>query len=167
MLHGFKHTLAGFAGSIALAGTIVLPVTASLGSFAPASAQVAEEAATVRFELTGFDGQRGLVSIALYADGETWLGDGAVASASVPVDGASVTVVFEGLAPGQYAAVAYHDVNGNDDLDTGMMGIPSEPLGYSEGARGRFGPARFNDAAFTLGAGEDRTARIRLSGAMG
>ncbi|KPP81144.1 MAG: hypothetical protein HLUCCA04_09140 [Oceanicaulis sp. HLUCCA04] len=167
MTHSVRQTMTGLAGAIALAGVFVLPLAASLGGFGQASAQTAEETATIRFELTGFDGQAGQVSIALYADAESWLGDGAVASRSVPVDGASVTVTFEGLPPGQYAAVAYHDVNANGDLDTGAMGIPSERLGYSAGARGRFGPARFDAAIINLSAGETRAERIRLAGAMG
>ncbi|MBV5256920.1 DUF2141 domain-containing protein [Synechococcus moorigangaii CMS01] len=166
MLHGFKHALAGFAGSVALAGTVILPLSASLGGFA-ASARTSQETAILRVELTGFADQTGDVSVALYGDAQSWLGEGAVASASVPVDGASVTVVFDGLAPGQYAAIAYHDVNANGELDTGAMRIPSEPIGYSAGARGRFGPARFDAAAVTLAAGEDRVEYIRLSGAMG
>lgn len=167
MLHGFKHTLAGFAGSVALAGTVFLPLAASLGGFTPASAQITQETATLRFELTGFDGQTGLVSVALYADAQSWLGNGPVASARVPVEGDTVTVVFEGLVPGQYAAVAYHDINANGELDTGMMRIPTEPIGYSAGARSQFGPARFDAATLSVEAGEDRAERIRLAGVMG
>lgn len=167
MIHGFKHTLIGFAGSVALAGTIILPLAASLGGFAPVSAQVDQDTATLRFELTGFENHTGLVSVALYADAQSWLGSGAVASASVPVDGSSVTVVFEGLPPGQYAAVAYHDVNANGELDTGMMRIPIEPVGYSAGAVARFGPARFDAAIVPVEAGEDRIEPIRLGRVMG
>lgn len=166
MTHSVKQTMTGLAGAIALAGVFVLPLSVSLGGFGQASAQMAGESATIRFELTGFDGQTGQVSIALYADAETWLGDNAVISRSVPVDGASVTVIFDGLPPGQYAAVAYHDANANGDLDTGVMGIPSERLGYSAGARGRFGPARFDAAIINLSAGDDRAEHIRLAGAM-
>jgi len=58
------------------------------------------------------------------------------------------TCTFEGLAPGVYAAVAFHDVNGNHVVDTNFLGMPIEGIGVSRDARGTFGPPSFGDAAF-------------------
>lgn len=54
-----------------------------------------------------------------------------------------------------------HDENGNGKLDSNWLGIPSEPVGASNDARGQFGPPSFEDAAFELGPG-DVTVTIRL-----
>ena len=35
------------------------------------------------------------------------------------------------LAPGEYAFCVYHDINGNGQLDTNLVGIPKEPFGFS------------------------------------
>ena len=51
------------------------------------------------------------------------------------------------MPAGPLAASAYQDLNRNQKLDTGFAGIPKEPYGFSNGARGRFGPASFDDAA--------------------
>ena len=42
-------------------------------------------------------------------------------------------------------------VNGNEKLDTNLVGIPSEPYGFSRNARGRFGPPSFDDLAIEVG----------------
>jgi len=63
-------------------------------------------------------------------------------------DGACVWSVE--VPRGAYALKVYHDVNGNGRLDTGRMGIPKEPYGFSNGARGRFGPPSFGAARFEL-----------------
>ena len=57
---------------------------------------------------------------------------------------------FADLAPGRYAVVGLHDANGNRRLDTGLFGKPKEQIGASNNPTMRFGPPRFERAAFTL-----------------
>jgi uncharacterized protein (DUF2141 family) len=59
-------------------------------------------------------------------------------------------VHFKDLPPGEYAAVAFQDVNGNGKLDKNFLGIPREPYGFSNSARGSAGPPKFSAAAVTL-----------------
>lgn len=59
------------------------------------------------------------------------------------------TFHIEGLPAGTYAVVVIHDQNNNGDLDMGMMG-PTEKYGFSNNAKGNFGPASFSQAAITL-----------------
>jgi uncharacterized protein (DUF2141 family) len=72
-----------------------------------------------------------------------------------------VLLTLKGLAPGQYAASSYHDRDGNSKLSTNMMGMPTEPYGFSNNARGLFGPPSFKDAAILVG-GEDLTIEITV-----
>ena len=46
------------------------------------------------------------------------------------------------LAPGRYAVRLYQDVNDNRQLDSGLFGIPSEPYGFSNNPKARFGPPK-------------------------
>jgi uncharacterized protein (DUF2141 family) len=46
--------------------------------------------------------------------------------------------------------IAYHDQNGNGEIDMRILGMPKEPVGVSNDARGRFGPPKFDAAKFTL-----------------
>jgi len=61
-----------------------------------------------------------------------------------------VRLVLQDVAPGDYAASAYQDLNGDGKLNTNLMGLPTEPYGFSKNARGAFGPPDFKDAAFTV-----------------
>lgn len=65
------------------------------------------------------------------------------------------------LASGEYALVVYQDENDNGRLDENFIGIPSEPLGFSN----RYwpqGPPTFSRAAFKLEAGEAKTIVVKL-----
>ena len=55
------------------------------------------------------------------------------------------------LPPGTYAVTVYEDLNGNHKLDHNLIGIPREPVGASNNPKGRFGPPRFSECAFSLG----------------
>lgn len=68
----------------------------------------------------------------------------------VAVNGPTLNMVFENLEPGEYAISCYHDINDNKKLDSNFMGIPREPYGFSNNARGTFGPPGFDDAQFTV-----------------
>ena len=72
-----------------------------------------------------------------------------------------VLLTVKGLAPGQYAASSYHDLDGNSKLSTNMMGMPTEPYGFFNNARGMFGPPTFKDAAILVGS-EDLTIEITV-----
>ena len=56
---------------------------------------------------------------------------------------------FDGLAAGTYAVMVFHDENGNGELDQNFMGIPREPLGFSQRYWAK-GPPQFSGAAFTV-----------------
>ncbi len=70
-------------------------------------------------------------------------------------------VVFSNLDPGRYAVIAFHDENGNTKLDKNFMGVPTEPYGFSNNARGFLGPPPFDDAAMEL-KDSDKAIRIAL-----
>ncbi len=71
--------------------------------------------------------------------------------------------VFEGLVPnGEYALAAFHDENGNNDLDRGVFGIPTEGTGASNDARGFMGPPPYDGARFRFPNGALHRMTIRI-----
>jgi uncharacterized protein (DUF2141 family) len=64
-----------------------------------------------------------------------------------------VETKFEGIAPGTYAVVGYHDVNGNDVFDK-FLGVPREPYALSSHAAESLVPT-FADAALQIKEGEN------------
>jgi len=84
-----------------------------------------------------------------------------ITQASVAVKNKRAETVFRDLPYGSYAVKVYHDENGNGQLDKGWMGIPTERYGFSNNARGSFGPPSFKEAQFTLSS-PNQTIRIEV-----
>jgi uncharacterized protein (DUF2141 family) len=92
---------------------------------------------------------KGTVRMALFDNEKDFLKT-PVDKKEVKVSGTSVTVVFEKLKPGDYGISVIQDVNDNKELDKGFMGIPNEPYGFSNNARGKFGPPAFEKAKISV-----------------
>jgi outer membrane protein len=67
---------------------------------------------------------------------------------------------------GEYALVVYHDENGNERLDKNFIGIPKEPMGFSNDYVPK-GPPTYDRARFLLSTGETRTFDMELSRPLG
>lgn len=79
----------------------------------------------------------------------------------VPVESLEMRVKLNKLEPGKkYAVKAFHDVNGNKELDTNLFGVPTEPYGFSNNARGVFGPPSLSQMIFI--AESNKTIEIDL-----
>jgi uncharacterized protein (DUF2141 family) len=70
---------------------------------------------------------------------------------------------FSDLAPGRYAVAVVLDRNANRRVDTGFKGMPVEPWGLSMNQRPLLREPRFDEAAFTITAGDaERTLDVRV-----
>ncbi|MEA1941059.1 MAG: DUF2141 domain-containing protein [Pseudomonadota bacterium] len=127
-------------------------------TLAAALGAAASDEASLTVQVEGLETPQGAVMMALFDAPDAWDGGEAVAGQRVAVDGESVTIEFGALPAGEYAIRMFHDVDGDGELDMNLMGIPSEPFGFSNNARGRFGPASWEDAVFTLAPGENTHA---------
>jgi uncharacterized protein (DUF2141 family) len=57
---------------------------------------------------------------------------------------------FSDVPPGIYAIKAFHDQNADKKHNRGLFGQPLEPYGFSNNARGMFGPPPFEKTTFRL-----------------
>jgi uncharacterized protein (DUF2141 family) len=113
-------------------------------------AAAAAVAGDLTIEVSGITPDRGKVYIAVYDRPDTFpSGRQLVGQVLIPQD-RHLTVHFSNLPPGRYAAAAFQDFNGNGKLDKNFLGIPKEPYGFSQEARGSIGPPTFAEAAITL-----------------
>lgn len=88
--------------------------------------------AVLHVNVLGLQNSRGQVIANLFKEGDDLFGKPyARQTRSVSVQQAIIT--FVNLAPGRYALIAFHDINGNNDLDHNIFRLPAEPLGYSNG----------------------------------
>jgi uncharacterized protein (DUF2141 family) len=86
----------------------------------------------------------------------------AIKTTIAKVENSQARCDFSGVAAGDYAVAVFHDENSNGELDRNFIGIPKEGVGASNGATGKFGPPRFDDARFTYKGGST-TLTIRLT----
>ncbi|MEO9803930.1 MAG: DUF2141 domain-containing protein [Reichenbachiella sp.] len=91
----------------------------------------------------------GVLEVTLFDSEGNWLNEGQKQKVSIDSKEA-VTITFENLPNGTYGVAVIHDENANSELDTGTFGIPTEAYGFSNDARGMFGPANFEDSKFEV-----------------
>ena len=116
-------------------------------------------AGTVEIHVSGVTAGKGKVNVAL-CDKENFLKQCSLNS-SAPADNAEVVVTMKDVPDGNWAVLAYQDVNENDELDRNKLGIPKERYGFSREARGKFGPPKFDQAALEV-QGERTVAPVKL-----
>lgn len=125
-----------------------------------AAAAGAAQAGTLTLDLKGVDAGKGSLMIAVYDSSEHFLRK-SMRKLAVPAGDASMQVKLADLPPGDYAVALFQDVNSNGKMDTMLFGIPSEPSGFSNNAKGSFGPPTYETARFTLPA-DGKTIGIEL-----
>jgi len=119
---------------------------------AQAAVPVAVGDATIMVEVEGVRSGEGQMLGLLFNQerGYPTKPDKAMKQVVVPAAKGTVSVSFEGIAPGTYAASVVHDENGNGKLDTNVLGIPKEGVGASNRAKSKLGPPKWKDAKFTV-----------------
>jgi len=110
---------------------------------------IAAQAGTLDITVENIDTETGTLHIGLY-DAETYEGGEAINGANISVDGNTVSVTLENVEPGEYGVKIFHDEDNDGEMDTNPFGMPTEGFAFSNNAKGRFGPATWDDAKFTV-----------------
>ena len=102
---------------------------------------------TVAFPTAAAQGQ---IMVALFGSEANSGGEGQpVRYAMIDAAGGHKSATFEGLPDGDYAVRAFHDLNGDGEMNTNPFGMPTEPYAFSNNAVGNMGPASWDRAKFT------------------
>lgn len=134
-------------------------ITLALGLAAVAAPAAAQNAAvTLTFET---EARTGSVMVALYDSAAGWSGGRAVAQLRIDAASGAPTAVFRDLPPGEYGAKAFHDVDGDGEMNVNPFGIPTEPYAFSNNAVGNMGPARWEQARFAVSGETAQTIQLR------
>jgi len=110
----------------------------------------AAQAANLKITVERVPNARGMVHVDI-CDEATFLGNHCPYDIAVLAHRGRTVLTLPNLPPGRYAAVAYHDENGNNDLDVNALGMPKERYGFSNDPPMLMGPPLFKDAAFDVG----------------
>lgn len=134
---------------------------AAAGLLAPGAA-LAQSASGASVSLTFETGaDRGAVMVALYDSEAAYAGERPVGRQRLDVAAGQRAAVFENLPAGDYAAKAFHDLNGDGEMNFNPFGIPVEPYAFSNNAVGNMGPASWERARFTVSGATAQTISIR------
>ena len=75
------------------------------------------------------------------------------------IESDNARVEIHGLPAGVYAIAVHQDLNNDGKLNRRLGLIPREPYGFSNNV-GKYGPASFDKASFTLDGDTEMTIRI-------
>lgn len=118
---------------------------ALLAASLPGLASAADLTLTIKDILTA----EGTLRVGLY-DANSYEAGDAVAGVNIEVGGTEATATVKGLAPGVYAIKLFHDVDNDGKMAVNPFGMPTEPFAFSNSAKGRFGPAKWDAAKFEV-----------------
>ena len=113
---------------------------------------VTKKKATLVVHISGIESNEGTIKIALNNSEENYSDNGNVAfrGGEAAINEKKSSCTFDEVPYGEYAVKVFHDENDNNELDSNFMGVPKEPYGFSNDARGTFGPASWEDARFEI-----------------
>jgi uncharacterized protein (DUF2141 family) len=115
---------------------------------------------SITVQLTGVENDKGTVKLCVCRSEDEYAGKKKeFCTASTELKNRKAEWVFENMPYGTYSIKAFHDENGNAKLDTNFAGMPVELYGFSNNARGRFGPPPFAKTVFTL---DSRQKKIEI-----
>ncbi len=102
-------------------------------------------------DVSGVRSSDGYIQVALYNQKDAFLKtEGVYRNDSTKAQQGVTRLAFNDLPPGNYALAVFHDANANDRLDTNWVGIPKEPMGFSNARMKTFGPPSFEECLVEL-----------------
>ncbi len=126
--------------------TILRLFTILFLGFSYASFGQTSDSLTIRIKISNIKSVEGNIRIAVFDSTQVFLGEDMVIGKIEPVtQTGEMIVIMENLPLGEYAISIFHDENSNEILDNSLFKIPTEAYGFSNNARGKFGPPRFED----------------------
>ena len=126
----------------------------------PALVFSSQEKLSLIVEVSGATPGKGQAICSLFTSEDTFLKQPAIKITKLVDSNGEVEFRVDDLEPGTYAVSIVYDEDSNGKLNTGIFGIPTEPVGVSNNAKGKFGPPSYKDAAFELS--DSSTIRITL-----
>jgi uncharacterized protein (DUF2141 family) len=123
----------------------------------------ANPTSSLTVEIDGLKNRNGEVCLNIFASSRGFPNrrEDALQRQCVSITEIPLRVTFNNLSPGSYAVAAFHDANGDHQLNRNFLGMPVEGLGFSGNPIIRTGPPRFGECVFVV-AGANNSLQIQL-----
>lgn len=127
----------------------ILPLFLLLITFFP-KAHSDQSTAVLTVDVFGAKPNKGEVILSLFTSEENYLKDPELTLTEALDSKGNATFTLPKLPSGTYSLSAVYDEDGNGKLNTGLMGIPKEFVGFSNNVKGLFGPPKFDKTSFEV-----------------
>jgi uncharacterized protein (DUF2141 family) len=108
----------------------------------------------IHVKIQGIEHENGTLYVGLFTEDDKFLKEATWNKSMIVGNEKTFQVSFENIPLGTYAVSVYHDLDDNGQLDTNFIGIPSEPVGFSNDHQPKMGPPKFKGAKFSLSGNE-------------
>ncbi len=117
----------------------------------------------LNIRVDGLKNQKGKICLSIFSSSQGFPSNSkrALKAQCLKVTQTPQTVTFPNLKAGNYAVAIFHDANGDNNLNSNALGIPTEGFGFSQNPRIRTGAPKFGDSA-VLVAGSSTDIQIQL-----
>ncbi len=104
----------------------------------------------IAFNIKGVNSNNGKLYVQLFSGEQAYNSENPVAATIVKAKIGDSRITFNDVDPGEYALRFYHDENDNGELETNLLGLPTEGYGFSNDAKPNFGPVSYQAIKFTV-----------------
>lgn len=105
---------------------------------------------TLTFTIDGIKNAEGKILVQIFSGEENYNQGIAFSGMMVNAKKGKVKVLFGDLPKGEYAIRYFHDQNDNGELESNLLGMPTEGYGFSNNAKANFGPAKYQSMKFII-----------------
>jgi len=109
---------------------------------------VGEEDFSVNITVSGASPNQGSAILSLFESSSGHLRKPLMSLRQEVDENGKVQFQLSGMENHFYSVSVFYDKDGNGQLSTGFAGVPIEPIGFSNNAKGQSGPPSFNQAKF-------------------
>jgi uncharacterized protein (DUF2141 family) len=115
----------------------------------------AQQGNSISIVVSGIKDNTGTIRCGLFNSADSFpRDDRRLMGVEAPIANGQATCTFTGVpAPGTYAVAYFKAAPGQTKMNTGMLGMPQDPYGFSRNATIGMGPPSFNSAAYAYGGG--------------
>ena len=107
--------------------------------------------------------ESGDVRVAVFSNQTDFENGDSFFAVSSPASLSETKLEIKDLSPGNYGIALFQDLNGNEQLDRNLFGVPTEPYGFSQNPVILFSAPRFDEFEFEL-TGDPLVLNITLNG---
>jgi uncharacterized protein (DUF2141 family) len=120
-----------------------------------------KKSGNILLSIAGLNNEKGYIKVGLFNSAQSFEGKTKeiFGGAILKIYSSKAQHIFPHVPYGEYAIKLFHDEDGDGEIDTNFLGVPTESYGFSNNAKALFGPPTFEKAKFTV---SSDTVRVEI-----